>query len=49
AYIWYGLASEQGIEDAKNNMSVIESLMTTAEIAAAKKEAAKLRKKITKE
>jgi len=49
AYIWYGLASEQGIEDAKNNMTVIESLMTTTEIAAAKKEAAKLRKKITKE
>ncbi len=38
AYVWYSLASAQGIEDAKNNMIVIESLMTTAEIAAAKKE-----------
>jgi len=42
AYIWYSLASAQGHEKAKHNISVIEPKMTPQQIVDAQKEAAEL-------
>lgn len=49
AYIWYSLASAQGHEKAKYNISIIETKMTPKQIAEAQKEAVELWGKIGKE
>lgn len=46
AYIWYGFAAEQGVEDAINNIVIVESQMTTSEIAIAKKKSVQMRTEI---
>ncbi|MBW1892102.1 MAG: SEL1-like repeat protein [Deltaproteobacteria bacterium] len=49
AYIYYSLASAQGREKAKHNISIIEPKMTPSQIAEAQKKAAELWEKIGKD